>query len=433
MPLTTFSRRDLLRFSAVGLGTVGLLALSGCATGGTAASGDAAAPATDSTPTDFDFASWSLSEEAAKPSLEAALKAYGSDNGVTATGVTYPYNDYLKQLTLQVRGGQFTGAAHVDLAWLSAFAALGKLRDLGSYAEGRGYTDSALKASQLDGVQYALPWNIGAIGLIANADLFDKAGASMEPQTIEEFEEGLRALKGIGVIPYAASTDVAQLKDIMMWIQTFGGTVVEDDTVTLGDEASVKAVEWYKKLYDEGLISPDVDRFAARNLFAQETAALYDDAPVGVSAVVDAASDPNIVDKMTPMTRPTVKAGDTPVSVFWGGAICVVEGEGEGTAADFAQWITSDPDQVASYFADRGLPPATEAGLASEEVAADPFNVAFAEKITATATSNPLWGYVNYGQMDSAIAEAVQSVLIGKASATDALATAKGTIEGLIS
>lgn len=428
----TLSRRDLLRVSALGLGSASLFAIAGCAPGSPSPGGAAQAPATAGTPTDFSFASWSLSEEAAKPSLDAALAAFGGDRGVDVSPVTYPYNDYLNQLTLQVRGGQFTGAAHVDLAWLSAFVALGKLADLGGYADGRGYTTAALDASSFDGVQYALPWNIGAIGLIANAELFEKAGASTEPQTIEEFEEGLRALKGIGVIPYAASTDAAQLKDILMWIETFGGTVVEDDVVTLGDEASVKAVEWYKKLYDEGLIAPDVDRFAARNLFAQETCALYDDAPVGKSSVIDAASDPSIADKMTPMPRPTLAAGDDPVAVFWGGAICVVQGEGEGTAAEFAQWITSDPDQVASYFEERGLPPATEEGLSSDALAADPFNVAFAERITATATSNPLWGYVNYGQMDTAIAEAVQSVLIGQAGAADALAQAKTTVQGLI-
>src|SRR5690606_9667349 len=127
--------------------------------------------------------------------------------------------------------------------------------------------------------------------LIANQELFDKAGASVAPTTIEEFEEGLRALKGIGVIPYAASTKAAQLKDIFVWMQTFGSPIIEGDKTSIGDEASIKAVEWYKKLYDEGLIAPDVDRAGARTLFAQAATALYDDAPVGVAPVVSQSPD----------------------------------------------------------------------------------------------------------------------------------------------
>ena len=161
-----------------------------------------------------------------------------------------------------------------------------RAQKLSTLAEGRGYTDAALGAGSLDGKQLGLPWTIGAIGLIGNAELFDKAGASLTPKTIEEFEEGLRALKGIGVIPYAASTKAAQLKDIVVWMQTFGSPIIDGDESTIGDEASVKAVEWYQKLYDEGLIAPDVDRAAARTLFAQGGTALYDDAPVGKSSVV---------------------------------------------------------------------------------------------------------------------------------------------------
>lgn len=425
------TRRDLLRFSAIGIGSASLLAIAGCTTAGPA-TGGGGAPAIGGAATDFAFASWSLSEEAPKAVVQAAIDAFAGAEGVSVDTVTFPYNEYLNQLTLQVRGGQFAGAVQVDVAWLSALAALGTLKDLGSLAEGRGYTDAALAAGRLDDVQYGLPWTIGAIGLIGNAELFERAGASLEPSSVEEFEDGLRALKGIGVTPYAAATAAAQLKDILMWMQTFGSPLVDGDSVEIDDEASVKAVEWYKKLFDEGLIAPDVDRFAARNLFAQEAAALYDDAPVGVSAVQAAATDPAIVDKMVPISRPVANAGDAPVATLWGHAVCVVGGEGEGTAAEFAQWLTSDDEQTAAYFEALSLPPATESGLQSEAVASDRFNSEFAERVTATATKNPFWAHVNYAQMETAIAENVQAVLIGDASAADALAEAKATISGLL-
>lgn len=423
------SRRDLLRYSALGLGTVAAAGLVACAPGGGTA--PVATPGAGKA-TDFTFGSWSLSEEAAKPAVQAALDAFAADKGIKIPTSVYPYNDYLNQLTLQVRGGQFTGAAQLDVAWLSAIAALGKLTDLSAFAKGRGYTDAALGAGQFGGKQLGLPWTIGAVGLIGNAELFDKAGASLTPATIEEFEEGLRALKGIGVTPYAASTKAAQLKDIVVWMQTFGSPIVEDGKAAIGDEASVKAVEWYKKLYDEGLIAPDVDRAAARTLFAQGAAALYDDAPVGKSAVVSQSPDSALGDKMTPIARPVLAAGDTPQHVLWGHLVVVVDGDGAGTAADFAQWLTSEPEQTVSYFEALGLPPTTDEALGSDAVAANTFVQSFTEKITSTATASPLWANPAYGQMESAIAEQVQAVLIGQSSAADAMSKAGSAIDALL-
>ncbi len=421
------SRRDILRYSAIGIGGAALFGLAGCAP-----TGSPNTPPTGGTATDFAFGSWGLSEDATKPVLTAAVDGFASTKKVDWSPVTYPYNDYLNQLMLQVRGGQFSGAAQLDVAWISALAALGKLTDLSSLTTGRGYTTAGLGAGKVDGTQYGLPWTIGAIGPVANQELFDRAGASLEPQTIEEFEEGLRALKGIGVIPYAASTKAAQLKDIFVWMQTFGSPIIEDGKTTVGDEASIKAVEWYKKLFDEGLIAADVDRAGARTLFAQAATALYDDAPVGKAGVVAQSPDSGFGDKMTSMARPVLKSGDTPQHVLWGHLVVVVDGEGSGTAAEFAQWLTSDEQQTVSYFEALGLPPTTDAALASEAVAANTFVSDFTSRVTSTATPSPLWVYPGYAQMETAVAEQVQAVLIGQSSASDAMKSAGSTIAGLI-
>lgn len=423
------SRRDLIRFSALGLGTAALAGLAGCAPAGSPAA-TASAP---STPTDFAFGSWSLSEDAAKVPLQAALDSFAKANDrIAVSPVTYPFNDYLSQLTLQVRGGQFAGAIQLDVAWLSAMAALGKLVDLKPFTEGRGYTSSALEAGKLDGAQYGLPWTIAAIGLIGNQELFDKAGASIRPTTLDEFEDGLKALKGVGVIPYAASTKAAQLKDIIVWMQTFGSPIIEDGKSTIGDAESVKAVEWYKSLYDQGLIAPDIDRAGARTLFAQGATAMYDDALVGKAAVLKQSPDADLAAKMTPIARPVLKKGDTPQEVLWGHLVAVVGGEGEGTASEFAQWLTSDPEQTLTYFEALSLPPTTDEALQSDVVAADPFVTSFSDTVTVDAKASPLWQFPAYGQMETAIAEQVQAVLIGQSSAKDAMKSAGQAVNALL-
>lgn len=431
------SRRQLLQFA--GLGAAGLF-LAGCMPSG----GGAGSPAATSgsglsagkfTATDFSFASWSLTEEAAAPAIRSLLDGYKKKSDVGITEVSFPYNEYFKQLMLQVRGGQFTGAAHVDVAWLASLAALGKLEDVSALTKGRGYTASALEAAQLDGVQYGFPWTIGAIGLISNSEILDKAGVSEFPTTVDDFEKTLKKLKGLGggLIPYAASTKAAQLKDVLIWMQTFGSDLVKNGKVTIGDDASVEAVTWYKSLYDQGLIAADVDRFDARSLFAQGRAAIYDDAPVGRSAVTKDSPDPDLDSKLLPQSRPVLKKGDTPRALVWGGAIVIVGGgDGTRTAADFGQWATSDLDAVTADYELRGLPPVTEKAQASAAVKADAFGSRFAEKITATATTNPFWQFPEYAQIETTIAERVQAVLVGQQSAKDAMAQAGEAAQKLL-
>ena len=423
------SRRDMFRYTAVGLGSVALLgAAAGCAPDvGTKA------PASGK-PTDFSFATWGMSEEASKPILGAAINAFAKKKGVSVKVPTYPYNDYLNQLTLQVRGGQFSGAVQLDVAWLAGLAALGKLRDLGSLVDGRGYTDAGLKAGQVDGKQVGLPWTIAAIGLITNTELLEKAKVSDAPKTLDDFEEQLRALKGLGggLIPYAASTKTAQLKDIQVWMQTFGSTIVDGDKCTIGDDASIDAIIWYKKLFDEKLIAADIDRFAARTLFAQGRTAMYDDAPAGKPGVVGSSPDAALSDKMSSMARPVLKSGDTPNEALWGHIVTVVEGDGAETAAEFAQWITSDDTQTVDYFTKLALPPTTKKALASSAVTSDTFINDFTSRVTKDATGSPLWKYPQYAQMDAAISEQVQAVLIGQSSPKDAMKAAGAAVQKLI-
>ncbi|GAT71555.1 sugar ABC transporter periplasmic protein [Microbacterium sp. HM58-2] len=431
------SRRQLLQFA--GLGAAGLL-LAGCmpsgGSGAPSASPGSGLGAGDFTATDFSFASWSLTEEAAAPAIRAILDGYKKKSDVGITEVSFPYNEYFKQLMLQVRGGQFSGAAHVDVAWLASLAALGKLEDVSALTKDRGYTASALEAAQYDGIQYGFPWTIGAIGLVTNSEIMEKAGVSEFPTTVDDFEGTLKKLKGLGggLIPYAASTKAAQLKDILIWMQTFGSDLVKDGEVTIGDDASIEAVSWYKSLYDQGLIAADVDRFDARSLFAQGRAAIYDDAPVGRGAVTKDSPDPDLASKLVAESRPVLKKGDTPRALVWGGAIVVVGGEGDSTrtAADFGQWATSDLDAVLADYELRGLPPATEEAQTADVVKADAFGARFAEKITATATTNPFWQYPQYAQIETTIADKVQAVLVGQQSPKDAMTEAGAAAQKLL-
>ncbi len=425
----TVNRRTLLQLAGLGAGASLVAACTPSAPGPSTATASRDANAK---PVNFRLAAWTLADDISKVGVQHLMQSYQSAKSITITPVPIAFTEYLNQLLLQVRGGQFAGAAQLDISWLSQLAALGKLRDLGYLTSGAGYTDTALSSGNLQGKQYGLPWTTGAIGLIVNQKILNQVGIKALPTSVADFETALREIKGTGVVPYAASTKVAQLKDILIWMQTFGSPLYENGKVTIGDDASIEAVTWYKKLYDQRLIAPDVDRADARALFAQGKTAMYDDAIVGKDVVLKQAADKSLINSIVPASRPVRQSGDKPRALQWGHIAVVVEGEGADTAADFAKFATSDIKAVLQYFKDVSLPPTTSAALKDPAVTSDAFTTAFGEKITATATPNPFWPFPQYAQMENAVSQQVQAVLIGKSSPKDALMAARDALQKLI-
>lgn len=384
---------------------------------------------------EFTFTGWSLQEGATRDVIMSAVDAYSADTGAEIDTVAFPYNEYLNQVLLQARGGNISGVVQLDIAWLAPMAKMGVLKDLSSYTEGVGYTEAALSSGQVDGVQYGLPWTTASIGMVANMTLLEEAGVTEIPTTIEEFEAALEALKAYDpdVIPYAGMTDTAQLKDIIPWIWAFGGTVIDDEgNVVLNDEGTIAAVEWYADLLDRGLIAADMDRFDARQLFAQGRVGFYEDAIVARALAESNAPDSDLSENVVPVPRPVVNEGDAPQALLWGHILVVIDDDNGDAAAEFAQYLTSDQDVVLNYFEQLGLPPTTETALASDVVQSDEYVAQWSNEITATARTNPFWPYAEAAAMEQTLNEKVQAVLTGDMSAADAMNEAHDEISDLI-
>ncbi len=119
-------------------------------------------------------------------------------------------------------------------------SAMGVLQDLSAVAQGAGLYRRGAARRSVQRQAVCAPWTIASIGMVANSELLEKAGVSALPKTIDEFEKALDKCKSLGgdVLPYGAMTDVAQLKDIIPWIWTFGGTIIKDGKITLGDDGA---------------------------------------------------------------------------------------------------------------------------------------------------------------------------------------------------
>lgn len=440
---TKISRRDFLRYASLGTVAATLAACTPLATSTSAATAapttvpDTAVPATAVPPTAapkvLNFTAWSLNEAASKDIIAGYINSYASKNNAKIIPASYPYNEYLNQILLQAKGGNLSGAVQLDIAWLATLATMGVLKDLSAAVKDAGYTQAGLLSGQFSGKQYGLPWTTASIGMVANSELLDKANVTSMPKTIQEFEAALEKIKALGpdFIPYAAMTKLAQLKDIIPWIWTFGGTIIKDGKVTLGDAGSIQALEWYKSVYDKKLIAPDIDRAAARQLFSQGKVAFYDDAILSRDLVSKDSPVADMRKKVVPLPRPTTGSGD-PQALLWGHIVVVLDKPNADAAVDFARYITSDLSTTVDYFQKLSLPPTTEKALASDVVKSDTYVSAWTSQTTKTAQLSPFLPYSASAQMEKALADAVQAVMTGASDAKKALEKANTDITALI-
>ena len=104
-----FDRRTLLR--GLGLG-VSAAAVGGMIAGCVpeTAAPKSGTPLAEDGVKEFNFTTWSMNEKASKDQLQKLIDTYSSINGTKISTPSFPYNEFVKQSILQLRGGQLTGA-----------------------------------------------------------------------------------------------------------------------------------------------------------------------------------------------------------------------------------------------------------------------------------------------------------------------------------
>lgn len=381
------------------------------------------------------FTSHSLAGSSEVEVFEELMHQYESVEGVHIEGNGVPYNEALNQYILQARSGNLTGVIFLPQGWIPPLVELDALVDLGGAVDADLFTSSSVDSVTYNGAVYALPSTSGAIGMVGNGVLLAQAGVTELPTDIQSFEAALKAIQDLDsdVIPYAAMTAVEQGRDFAFWMRAFGSDVIgEDGTLTLGDEASVEALEWFKSLLDRNLIAPNMNRFDARPLFAQGRVGFYDDADIAPSLIAGETSDDELLEGMVPVPRPRVEGVDLPPQALrWnGGGYAVLKGGDDVIAAstEFATWLTADPEVVLTVFEGTGRAPVLKDALEDERFSSDEWAAEWAAEISAHA--RPLFElYPESARMEEILGEMVEARMVDAKDAQTALADASAELQ----
>lgn len=387
------------------------------------------------------WAGWTGEEEASKDVIQSMIEDWNADNPNTQfSWVGWPWDNTLEQLIIRSQGGEALDVAQVDIVWLKALANAGVLEDLGSIVGedwlSENIEEATLKTGQVDGVQYGIPWTTASIGMINNPSLLEAAGVEAVPETIDEFEAAMQKIKDYDsdIVPYALTTKGGgTAKDFMQWLWTFGGEVFDDKgNVVINSAAGVEALTWLKEQVDNGFISMDMDRFSARQMYATEKVAFYDDAILARGILEsNGIAEEELDQKIEPMLRPVVGSGDTPRSVMWGHVLVAFKDSASlEKSAEFIKHLISE-EQSLKYFEDGGLPPVMNSAISSPEVQEDAWTSEWLN-ITATGENAETIDYENSSELDGIISEELQAALLGDKTPEQALEDAASRLGNAI-
>lgn len=213
---------------------------------------------------------------------------------------------------------------------------------------------AAVDAMQLDGTQYAVPYDAGLVGFWYNTELFDQAGIAEPPATWAEYLDAVDALKELGVTPAAVGA-ADKWPAMFYWAEAAlaeGGTAALDEAGESGDfstGAFVGAGERIVELVDAGafqegfLGSAYADATGSASLVANGSAAMELQGSWAPGTQASVASDGiGLGDTLAWFPFPTIEGGDGAADEGFGGVNAFAVGaDAPAETVEFLEYLSS--------------------------------------------------------------------------------------------
>lgn len=433
------------------------LALGGCAvgTGGDAADTDAefdSGAELDGTLTVMGF---SGVDEVATSRMEFAEAELG------AVEIDLIEGDLdIQQFLSSVATGEPPSILYIDRDQIGSLAARGALVPLEDCIDGEGiatgdFVESAIDQVTLDGSVYGIP-EFNTVQLtMANQELMDAAGVTIDDvngsdrDAMTEAATAMVQQDGGNVSVIGVDSKLPEF--LPLWVAAAGGSVLSEDarTAQLDSEESVAALEWAAGIYEEQGGFPAIkaardsaDFFGAGNQFATGTLGAMPMEQWYLNVLSDVSPD-------APMAFDTVRTTEgEPIAFASGSAWAIPAGSDNPEAAcRWARAMTSVDAWRAAAEArldlrnEEGAPFTgilTGNAVADEEIqgmttdGGEPWDSGVAAMYEANENTVSLPANPADAEFDDAMQEAVNAVLDGSAEPADALAEAQQTAQAAL-
>jgi multiple sugar transport system substrate-binding protein len=376
---SAISRRLLL--TAAGAASLGA-ALTACGGGGSDSGSTSSKPVSQAdidkamkTPTELTFWTWvpDIAQEIAlfeKKYPAIKIKAVNAGQGTP---------EYTKLRTALKAGSGAPDMVQIEYQAIPTFTITDSLLDL------RPYGASALKAQFVDwtwsqvsgsgGEVWAVPQDTGPMGMLYRQDIFDKHGIEV-PKTWDEFAEAARKLHKADPNVYLTNLAANQVAAWhgLLWqagAKPYVTSGKSDITISVDDAVSKKLGAFWGGLAQEGVIGVEPDFtdswYAALNKGKYAT---WLTGAWGPAFLSGSAKDTSGKWRAAPMPQWDASA---PSAGNWGGSTTAVIRSTKNpiAAAQFAQFLNTDPESAKMFATKQFFFPATKALLADESYIGD--------------------------------------------------------------
>jgi raffinose/stachyose/melibiose transport system substrate-binding protein len=297
--------------------------------------------------------------EADHPGVKIEISAMAHEDMVDKLAAGFQSGD-IPDIYMERGGGEL--ADHVDA---------GLVRDISEDAADEISTIGGSVAGwQVDGKTYALPFSLGVVGIWYNTDLFDQAGITAPPTTMDEWFDDIGKLKDAGITPISVGAG-DKWPAAHYWYYTALRECPEDvlkDAVTsldFSDPCFVKAGEDIQDLlatepFNAGFLSTPAQEGAtsASGLLATGKVAMELQGhwePGVMQGLTDDGK--GLGDKTGWFPFPAVDGGQgDPADALGGGDAWAVSQDAPDEAVEFVKYLLSDKVQIGFAENDMGLP-----------------------------------------------------------------------------
>ncbi|MDX2816580.1 extracellular solute-binding protein [Streptomyces sp. PA03-5A] len=312
---------------------------------------------------------------------------------------------------------------------MQAMVDAGQLQELNLTATDKANAGAAaVAANSIDGKVYAMPTDTQPEGIYYSKDLFERAGITAPPTTMDELEADVAKLKAINVAPIAVGAKDAW--PAAHWYYNFALRECSQDTMTksakslkFDDPCWTKAGEDLASFlkvspFQKGFLTTSSQQGAGSSagMVANHKAAmeLMGTWEPGVYASLTADKKP--LPDLGWFPFPAVAGGQgDPTALMGGGGGYSLSKNAPKEALGFLQFVVTKDQQRAYAKAFYAIPVNKDA----QEVVTDPYNISALQAFNKAAYSMQFLDTV-YGQnVGNAMNTAVVNLLAGKGTAAD--------------
>ena len=238
---------------------------------------EAEATDTDVEVTTVDWPSWQWEEPGGGDFLMAVKEHVEKNYPIKINNYQVSNSDYFSLMETAMAGGAAPGILIMDADYLAKWGKLGMLEPLNKF---EGFNEVVSNFTSVQG-EYPFVQNDNTYGLVKasvamgmwyNKTLLKDAGISNPPTTPDEFYEAAKKMTnapetfGYGAA-YKSGNKIMKFMAAYGWVRSFHGDFFVDGKPTANDPNTIKGIEFFKKLYDEGLSPKDADGDTYRPMF----------------------------------------------------------------------------------------------------------------------------------------------------------------------